>query len=879
MAENSSSESESSLPGVILPASEDCHGDFVLGVTELMVACYKGELEKVGQILMKDSRSVHRTNCHGVTALDYAVDAKKLKVIDVLLGYGVDIDGLDRDGRNILHRSVMSNQMDKVRTCLELGVNINVPTKDGDTALILAVKHQFIDILVCLLKMDCDIMPINRDGLSAIDCAFINGYTNIRYLIEEILKYKEIDRALGAIMINECVNGNVTAIESMLSLYGDTIVHFKDSRNSNVTPLIMACRHGHLSAARVLLSHRAIIHAADLHGNTPLHHAAIFDKGHILKWLIDNGALINSKNCLSRSALHCAVIEDHLDIVKILVENGIFLNVRSENGASALHFAVEKDFEEIVRYLIGVLSDLDQGELINIRDEGGATPLARAAMGDRQRCALALLDFGAHIDDRCTDDLAPLTLAAHLGFLPVVKMLIQSGASISFAMYNGKSVLDIALNNGSFDVYAYLMQCTTALQDQCWKRGNILDSTQQKNYYNKELISICDQGLLPVTSLAKLLHNGADVNTRDQNGLTPLFLSVKKLNLVYVSWLLKHHADVDAQDDAGVTPLMCAVEMGHLHMVEFLIRKQANTLIRDKRCRDILQIAEESEQNDILTFLKKLKSVPLSNSGEREFYSAVVDCEKVTCQKLLRGGVNINCVDSHGRNALAWCLENTSPQSLELIGFLCSCGIDINHKDCKGYSLIEQSVTAGNIQITRELLKHGVQIDDLLPGIIIDAWLSSEKGMLSAVEHNASSKNTHEYYDVLLKFSVANVAGDFTKLCTENHSCLEKFQFSFFTVCDEQVICRVAEQVRESAIDRDHIKDIRHAVLKTGLERNLPEVLGILFHGSVQSQSRHLADKDMPLKLALDKGNYEVAAMMTTSALIVSGEICTFVAC
>ena len=865
MVENNLNVSQFPLPGIILPVSEDCHGDFLLGVTELMVASYKGEVDKVCQILQKDNTTAHRTNCHGVTALDYAVDAKKLSVVDILFGYGLDIDGLNRDGQNILHRSVVSNQIDKVRTCLELGANINAPTKEGDTALILAVKHQFVDIVACLLKMDCDVTPVNRDGLSAKDWAFVNDCTNIGCLIEENIKDKDIDHTLGTIMISECASGNVFAVESMLSLYGDSIVHFKDSGNSNVTPLIIACRHGHLSAARVLLSHRAIIHEADIHGDTPLHHAAITGKGQILKWLIDNGALINARNCFGRSPLHCTVIEGHLDIVKILVENGILLNMRSENGSSALHIAVEKRFVEIVRYL------LDQGALINIRDESGSTPLSKAAVGE-EKCVLALLDFGAHIDVKSTNGLAPLTIAAHSGFLPIVKMLIQSGASISFATFSGKTVSDIAFTFGSFDVYTYLNDCDRVVHDQCWNNGNVLDSTQEKSYYHKELINICDQGLLPVSSLAKLLHHGADVNTRDQNGLTPLLHSVKNLNLVYVNWLLKHHADVDAQDDAGVTSLMCAAEMGHLHMVELLMRKHANTLIRDKRGRDIWQIAEESEHHDILKFLKKSNRVPLSNSGEREFYSAVVNCNKVTCQKLLRGGVNINCVDSHGRNALAWCLENTSPQSLELIGFLCSCGIDINHKDVKRYAPIELSVIAGNVQITGQLLKLGVQINDLLPGIIIDAWLSLEKGMLSALESYVLGQKIHEYFDVLFKFSIANLAGDFTELCAETPRCLQKVQFSFFTMCDEEAVCRVAELVRESAIDPNHINDIRHAVLRTGLERNLPDVLGILFSGSVQLQSKHLADKDVLFKMALDKGNYEVAAMMTTSAVIISGE-------
>ena len=74
------------------------------------------------------------------------------------------------------------------------------------------------------------------------------------------------------------------------------------------------------------------------------------------------------------------------------------------------------------------------------------------------------------------------------------------------------------------------------------------------------------------TDLAcELLQQGADVNARDDDDMTPLHLAAKHGHLDMVKYLLsRNDVDVDARDDRDAPPLFYAAEHGHLDMVKYL---------------------------------------------------------------------------------------------------------------------------------------------------------------------------------------------------------------------------------------------------------------------------------------------------------------------
>lgn len=74
----------------------------------------------------------------------------------------------------------------------------------------------------------------------------------------------------------------------------------------------------------------------------------------------------------------------------------------------------------------------------------------------------------------------------------------------------------------------------------------------------------------------ELIHQGADINQRDDNGRTALMFAVINTHYETMKVLLEYGADVNAKSDKGGTALMGAASAGDLRMVKALLDKGAD---------------------------------------------------------------------------------------------------------------------------------------------------------------------------------------------------------------------------------------------------------------------------------------------------------------
>jgi ankyrin repeat protein len=94
------------------------------------------------------------------------------------------------------------------------------------------------------------------------------------------------------------------------------------------------------------------------------------------------------------------------------------------------------------------------------------------------------------------------------------------------------------------------------------------------------------------TNVAKLLiTHKADVNAKDNNGMTPLhyavflapYMSNNSGNKAVAELLLTHNADVNATNNFGATPLYFAAVAGDKDMVELLLANKADVNAKENR--------------------------------------------------------------------------------------------------------------------------------------------------------------------------------------------------------------------------------------------------------------------------------------------------------
>ena len=130
-----------------------------------------------------------------------------------------------------------------------------------------------------------------------------------------------------------------------------------------------------------------------------------------------------------------------------------------------------------------------------------------------------------------------------------------------------------------------------------------------------------------IDGLNAALKAGADVNTRDRNGWSPLMHAANRGYTLMVPPLLSAQADVNSRAADGATALFMAVLQGHEEIATMLVRAGADISIRGPRGRTPLEIAQLQNLDRIVTFLKRA-------DADRAAYSAAVKAD--TAERYVR---------------------------------------------------------------------------------------------------------------------------------------------------------------------------------------------------------------------------------------------------
>ncbi|GAV09423.1 hypothetical protein RvY_18970 [Ramazzottius varieornatus] len=123
---------------------------------------------------------------------------------------------------------------------------------------------------------------------------------------------------------------------------------------------------------------------------------------------------------LRQSGLHVVADRDDVKLAQLLVAQGADLLARTSSGATAIHSGAAAGSIQVLRYLLSV----DSGAL-NLLDHEGATALHLAVKKKQGESVRTLLELGASINLAMFDGSTPLHLAAALGFYDVTQVFFD----------------------------------------------------------------------------------------------------------------------------------------------------------------------------------------------------------------------------------------------------------------------------------------------------------------------------------------------------------------------------------------------------------------------------------------------------------------------
>ena len=483
--------------------------------TPLVLACQEASLEIINLLL--------ENGAHDSTAI---VKAKNMKIIDCLLQHGADINATNSNGSTLLHSACNSyrDQVGMVTKLLERGANANARNQDGQTPLFCAASHSHVNIAKLLLEQ----------GGVEVDASDNRGNTPL---------LESHNPTMMALLLEKGANVNTRDKTGATKLHD--ICYMMESRPgasfANVTLLVQA---------------GIDLNAKNDKGETALVTAIHNSKQDLVSRLLQEGADPNVSDHKGWTALHVAShCGGRTHLMDPLFEAGINVNAASDNGMTALHVAVRNawlDDGKAVRKLLEHRADA------NATTQNGSTPLGMAILGQ----------FAA---------------------AKVVEMLLEHGANVNAVMSSRKEKADDSEDedsDGSQDSEGYdeddeddddgkeaplHAAIASKEEDDDGKEAPLHTAIARKEDDDDDketpLHAAIARKHQDISLL--LLNSGADTDTTNARGETPL-LQASKFGLVrVVACLLTMGVNVDVS--SGETPMDVASQGGHADVINLLL--------------------------------------------------------------------------------------------------------------------------------------------------------------------------------------------------------------------------------------------------------------------------------------------------------------------
>jgi ankyrin repeat protein len=321
---------------------------------------------------------------------------------------------------------------------------------------------------------------------------------------------------------------------------------------------------------RALLDAGAKADIANRFGSSPLVEAVKLADVELVRMLLDAGADPDSANQDNQTALMLASNLGSLEIAELLIDAGADVNaIERFRGQTALMWAAAENRPDIVELLVENKADVSVRAVhddwprqmtseprAQFRPTGGLTALLYATRSGCYRCAVAIVEAGADINQPNPDGITPLINALDNKSFDIAMYLLDKGAKADTWDMNGRTPLYVAVDMNSFTLRGFgagFGFATAAPREP--NKATALDVATR----------LIGMGVDPNHELTRMRPNGngrgrfADYMMRGGTG--PLMVATLSYDTEAMKLLLENGAESELPNAFRITPLMAAAGM------------------------------------------------------------------------------------------------------------------------------------------------------------------------------------------------------------------------------------------------------------------------------------------------------------------------------
>ncbi|TNM95379.1 hypothetical protein fugu_016462 [Takifugu bimaculatus] len=201
-----------------------------------------------------------------------------------------------------------------------------------------------------------------------------------------------------------------------------------------------------------------------------------------------------------------------------------------------------------------------------------------------------------------------------------------------------------------------------------------------------------------------------DVDSRSDNGQTPLMVAAEQGNLEITQELIKRGANVNLDDVDCWTALISAAKEGHLEVVRELLENNANPEHRDMGGWTALMWAAYKGRTDVADLLLEKGANP-NITGQYSVYPIIWAAGRGHAEivhLLLQHGAKVNCSDKYGTTPLIWASRKGHYES---VMHLLANGADVDQEGANSMTALIVAVKGGYTDVVKELLKRNPNVN------------------------------------------------------------------------------------------------------------------------------------------------------------------------
>lgn len=320
-----------------------------------------------------------------------------------------------------------------------------------------------------------------------------------------------------------------------------------------------------------------------------------------VEYLTKKGLSLNDVDTDGNGAFNYAAKKGNKAILELLIKKGLPYKNHNKKGGNAMLFATQGSRAgynslEFFNYLEGL------GISPNIVNNEGKTPLHNLARGNKDENTFNyFISKGVDVNQIDNDGNTALTIAANRNSLAIIELLAKQTKNINLTNKKGNSALSNAVANNSENVVAFLIKNNADVQVTD-NSGNSLAYYLITGYDAKNIADFDKK-----TALLK--NKGLDLTQLQANKNSLFHLAIEKNDVDLLKKVNALHIDVNTKNNEGLTPLHKAVmQANNTKVINYLLSIGANKAITTDFDETVYDLAKENEvlqqKNIDISFLK-----------------------------------------------------------------------------------------------------------------------------------------------------------------------------------------------------------------------------------------------------------------------------------